>query len=726
MEARLTYGASSSFSSTGKVKPKVRVAGAATPPASTEASGEKPAADSDHALDALVAMVPKNYHVNTEVQVESTAEGVGHDGIAWTVSPEEIEGSAGTYGDPSRFLATMAGVVSDNDSRNDFLVRGGNPDETLFVVDNIEVPSINHLALSDTTGGFVSMLDATAIQQLTLHEDAYDEKFDQRLSAVIEVSTRPTGQAARHSQTDAGLDGVGGSMTRPLGSDGSLFISAHQGILQYLFHDIGLDGTPHYHNAFVRADGRWSANDTWWGMSLTGIDSLKVRPCACDPAETNAYNIDYSGWRNTTGLNWQHLFSAKAFGVLSVAHAAQVQNIAESSQTLETLQLVVFQTGQAVYNEATSDQISTAKYDWTWSPRNALTLNAGARASVDQLNYAVAQPVGLVNPYDPNPTPVNAMGMARAFAPFSSAGYLQATLRLGHGAQLVAGGREEQWTLGGHHATTGKALFSMPVLGHEMHVGYATYQQLPPTLYLLSDNNLPSLPPIRSGQWSGGVTLNDTPRARVVLEAYQKRYADYPVAVNYPELSMANIADTFGQAFLLFPMTGQGIGLARGVELTVQTHLSDRTSLAGTVTYARDWYSGLDGVLRRGNYDIPLVISLTGVRKLKHNLVLSWRYKVSSGLVYTPDDMALSTAQNRDVYNLAEINGQRSGDYHRLDFRLAQSRKLGMGTLTWHVGLENAFDNNNFFMYQWEPRMDQPTEQKQMPIFPDGGMKFNF
>ncbi len=86
----------------------------------------------------------------------------------------EIETSAGTFGDPSRYMQMLPGIVSDNDKFNDFIVRGGNPEETLFIVDNIEMPSINQLALSDTTGGFVSMIDNAAIKQINLHTDAYD------------------------------------------------------------------------------------------------------------------------------------------------------------------------------------------------------------------------------------------------------------------------------------------------------------------------------------------------------------------------------------------------------------------------------------------------------------------------------------------------------------------------------------------------------------------------
>ena len=58
---------------------------------------------------------------------------------------------------------------------------------------------------------------------------------------------------------------------------------------------------------------------------------------------------------------------------------------------------------------------------------------------------------------------------------------------------------------------------------------------------------------------------------------------------------MANIADTFGQAFLMFPMTSKGAALGRGVELSVESKPISRLLMTGNVTYARSWYSGLDG-----------------------------------------------------------------------------------------------------------------------------------
>ena len=221
--------------------------------------------------------------VTTNIQVTAAADATDTDeGYERKISTQEVEQSAGTFGDLGRFMQTLPGVVSDNDERNDFIVRGGNPSETLFVVDNIEMPSINHLALSDTTGGFVSMIDNAAVQHTTLHTDAYDSKFDQRLSAVVEMSTRPEGPVGYHARSEFGVGGTGGSIERPLGADGSMFVSLRRSILNWFTDDIGMNGVPIYTNGLVRADQRVDDKNNWWGLSLTGVDSMVIHPSPTD------------------------------------------------------------------------------------------------------------------------------------------------------------------------------------------------------------------------------------------------------------------------------------------------------------------------------------------------------------------------------------------------------------------------------------------------------------
>ncbi|HMG02330.1 MAG TPA: TonB-dependent receptor [Edaphobacter sp.] len=656
--------------------------------------------------------------VKTEIKVVAT-QADSSEGYERKITPKEIETSAGTFGDPSRYMQLLPGIVSDNDKFNDFIVRGGNSQETLFIVDNIEMPSINQLSLSDTTGGFVSMIDNKAIQQMTLHTDTYDSKFDQRLSAVVEISTTKNGRTSPHAQVELGMAGAGGSIERPWGTNGSMFLSGRQSILNLLTNDIGMNGVPVYSNSLFRADKRLDEKNNFWGLSLTGVDSIRIHPNPNNRWQTNPYDIAYKGWRNTTGLNWQHIFSNRAFGVLSLSNSEQSQSVRQNAQLLADA---------TVYAEDTRDGITRAKYDGMLQLKPWLTLTAGVRTALNRTNYRLNQPLGLQNPYSEAASPVNATSLYRNFSTLSSAEYSQASLLLPHGMKLVLGQRFSHWAILGSQAWTPKALFMMPIFGRIAHIGYAEYAQLPPSLYILAFNNQAALQPIRSRHITAGFEAVHYQHLRISVEAYQKRYSDYPVASGFPQLSLANITNTFGQAFLMFPMTSKGLGVARGIEMGLDCKLSSRFTLTSAVTYSRSWYSGLDGVLRRGSFDLPFVANVAGNLRLGKTMVMSSRYSVASGKPYTPDNLLLSTAQNRDVYDLSKINALRASAYSRMDFRMEQSYPIKRGTLTWHVGLQNALGANNFYSYEWRPRAKGAgvLAQEQMPRFPDAGFKYVF
>jgi hypothetical protein len=561
------------------------------------------------------------------------------------------------------------------------------------------------------------MIDNAAVQHTTLHTDAYDNKFDQRLSAVVEMSTRPEGPVHYHARSEFGIGGTGGSFERPLGADGSMFVSVRRSILNWFTDNIGMNGVPIYTNALVRADRRMDEKNNWWGLSLTGVDSIVIHPCPTDAWETNPFDIHYNGWRNTTGLNWEHIFSAKSFGILSASNSEQQQTISENAQMLNNMQ---------VYYENSHDGISTLKYDWTLQTNHRFTWTMGGQASLDRMNYNVQQPIGIPNPYSSDPTPGDAMSIIRVFTPASSAAYEQVALELPHGMRVVAGERVSQWSIVGTTVATSKAVFFAPVFGRMIHVGYAEYAQLPPSLYLLSFANHHTLTPIHSHQLTAGIIAADSHRLRVTVNAYQKLYSDYPVSVTFPQLSMANIADTFGQAFLMFPMVGKGQGIARGVEASVDARPFRRFILTGSLTYMRSWYSGLDGVLRKGDFDMPLVGNVMGFTPLGRGWTISFRYSGSTGRPYTPDNMALSIAQDRDVYDLTQINGVRAPMYSRLDFRGEWTHQLRHGSLVTHIGLENALNTTNFYDAEWRPLCGGTLQQNQIPMFPDAGLRFSY
>src|SRR5260370_18450579 len=189
---------------------------------------------------------------------------------------------------------------------------------------------------------------------------------------------------------------------------------------------------PIYSNNLFRADKRVNDRNSFWGLSLTGVDSMNIDPSPTDTWETNPYDIAYEGWRNTTGINWQHVFSRRSFGVASLANSEQSESVHENAQLLGNT---------TVYAEDTSDGITTAEYDEMLQAKPWLTITAGVRTAIDRLNYRVDQPLGLQNPYSESASPTDVMSLNRKFSTFSSAEYSQASFLLPRGMKVVVGQR---------------------------------------------------------------------------------------------------------------------------------------------------------------------------------------------------------------------------------------------------------------------------------------------
>ncbi|MEA1997278.1 MAG: carboxypeptidase-like regulatory domain-containing protein, partial [Gemmatimonadota bacterium] len=79
-------------------------------------------------------------------------------------SAEEIRRAPGSAGDVSRIVSTLPSIAKVNDRINGLVVRGGNPVENAFYLDNMEIPNINHFPMEGTSAGPIGLLNVDFIQ----------------------------------------------------------------------------------------------------------------------------------------------------------------------------------------------------------------------------------------------------------------------------------------------------------------------------------------------------------------------------------------------------------------------------------------------------------------------------------------------------------------------------------------------------------------------------------
>ncbi len=675
--------------------------------------------------------------VTTSVEVHATEQELATtESEPFQAGGGDVVMSAGTYGDVSRYLQSFPGVVATSDLSNQMLVRGGHPMENLFMVDGIEVPNINHLANSNTTGGFGPMIDAAVIQGLKLYTGGFDAKFPERLSSVTEIQTLDSQYPSEHLEADFGVQGAGGLIEKNV-RGGDLLVSGHHGLMNLVSNAVGIAGVPSYTNELTRYRKRSASGNQFTLLNVTGWDSIEIEPCASDVLETSTINSRYRGWRTTTGGEWQRVYSNRSFGVLNVSDSEQIEHINQEDQILNPLKADHAhiacpipkdkQKTVPVYREDSNNAFSTVKYDYEWaSSRMALT--AGIAAWLQRPTFNVAQPIGSLSPYLSSPTRADATSFDSRFSTGESGSYAQYSIRPVKALSLSAGGRFQTFAFGAHNTFTPRLNISYRIAERvAIHAAYATYAQLPPYAYLLAYPINHSMAPMRATHEIVGADLGIIPGSQIRFEAYNKDYRDIPAATEYPAVTLHTMVDMLGEQTIWLPMTSKGRGNSSGMELSDMTRIGSRVQVQGSIAYSRAKFAGLDKVLRPSNFDLPWIINGAGVIRLGYGMVASGRYGYATGRPYTPFLMKASVAQNRPIYDLTNVNGRRSPFYSRLDGQISKEVRVGRQRLELYGGVDNILNRQNFLSYAWMPLAHTANPVGtlwQIPIFPNFGARF--
>lgn len=699
------------------------------------------AASENTELSLPKSNVPAGVLVRTVVQVQGESKPPQESpGTVYHAKASDIVSSAGTYGDFSRYLQLFPGVVFNSDESDDILVRGGNPIENLYIVNGIEVPNINHMATASNTGGLVSMIDTATLQGVDFRTGGYDASYEERLSSVVDIHTREAVPNRRHSETDIGFVGAGGFTEIPL-AGASMLIAGHRSLLNLFTKNIGLNGVPIYSNGLMSAHWGSTSSDDVDILGLLGVDSINIKPNPFDNAETSTIQTQYSGWRTTWGTRWRHMYSPTAFGVVTVSNSEQDQNIRQEDQLIndQIPEDTSFHSAilTPVYSELTHDGISSLKYDHYLSIGKRINVNIGTVSRLMRVDYSVNQPRGQQTPFSLDPARSDATSFYPDFLTNENGFYGQGTLGLLDRWFVSGGWRMQTFSFGGHVTVTPRLSTSLQTSEHtEIHASFGEYAQMAPFLYLTSFPGNHGLSPIRARHLIAGVTFYSNDRTKISIEGYQKTYHDYPVSTEYPSLSLANTVDTFGQQFVWIPMTGMGRGISRGIELSGEKQIGRFLGQAN-LSYSRSMFSGIDGTLRPGNFDLPIVFNCAGIYRPGRRYEASFRYEYTSGRPYTPFNLVESTEQHRPIYDLTRINALRAPFYSRLDFQADRIFHVGSTQTIVYGGLDNTFDRHNFLSYAWMPRVGAvfncvqrqdhcQQEQYQMGVFPNFGARVVF
>lgn len=630
-------------------------------------------------------------------------------------SAEEIRRTPGVQQDVIRALSVLPGVGVTSAGRNDLVVRGGAPFENLFVVDNIEVPNLNHFGSQGSTGGPISLIPIEFVKDAALSAGGFGVRYGDRTSSVTTIGLREGNRERRATTLNLSATGFGAIVEGPLPNDGSLLVSARRSYLDLVFNAVGFPFIPSYTDITVKAVQRPTARDELSFLLIGAVDRISFKNETADDRFDNSSVLGSQQDQYVAGMTWKRLLSN---GVLT-------STLGRTWSRFDAAQRDSSNPPRQIFGARSTEGETSLRTDLTMALSPRTEFNAGLITKfASALQYDVTLPGASRTDENNLPRPLR---VDTSFTAFRQAGYAQTSLQLTDRLRLTLGLRGDWYAFLRNSfrvAPRGALAWSVDD-ANTFTLTAGQYYQAPQTIWLMgAPQNRSTLKPLRADQVVAGWQRLLRPDLKLQVEAYAKSYLDYPGRVFRPRAVLQpsgfdNVTNDI--PFGLEPLLSQASGSVRGAEVFLQKRLSD-IPVYGLISasYNRTRFRGLNGLTSVGAFDSPLVFNgLLGYRP-NARWEFSGRVRSATGLPTTPftSDGRLDFAQ----YN----TGERLPTFFALDVRIDRRFVFRRSQLVTYLDLQNATGRQNVSQIAWDARTRAPKADASIGLLPTIGINWEF
>lgn len=204
-----------------------------------------------------------------------------------------------------RALQSMPGILALSDFSSALYVRGGVPDQNLFLIDGTDVYNPEHAF------GIFSTFNTNAIKKVEVSKGGFGAEYGGRLSSVLNVTNLDGNRNEFEGIFNLSLLSASTTLQLPIGDIGSISGSIRRTYIDQTYEKF-IDEIPKYYfydgnlKAFFDLDNKNKLSISFF----KGRDDLDYK---FDKEADESFSFLYD-WGNTTGsINWKHIFSQKLF-----------------------------------------------------------------------------------------------------------------------------------------------------------------------------------------------------------------------------------------------------------------------------------------------------------------------------------------------------------------------------------------------------------------------------
>ncbi len=627
-------------------------------------------------------------------------------------------------------LQLLPGVQSGSEGNSGFYVRGGGPDENLFLLDGVPLYNVSHL------GGFFSAFNTDAVKGVTLYKGSFPAHFGGRLSSVLDVTTNNGNDKQLHGNASIGFISAKLSVEGPIKSERTTFcLSGRRTYADFLLQPLvkrladrreyKLRAGYYFYDVNGKLTHRFSDRSRLFASYYMGSDVVytRIRTLATDVQE-QYLNFDTKWGNIVASARWNYELTPKLFMNITGAYTRYSNTVGVDYETVT----LATEEQESATSEFDMDYISRindlslrADFDFTPNPDHLMKFGASMihhvflpEVSSAHLN---AYNADLMNNSMVIDTSVNSGSiLAEELTAYAEDDWsISETVKLNYGLNFSGFAVEHKF-----YPTLQPRLSGRVMLGEGLSLkgGYAYMTQF---MHLLSTTSVSmptdlwvpvtrDVPPMYAHQVAGGVFYEAGAIGDFSVEGYYKKMHNL--------LEYKDGATFFGSSESWEEKVVLGDGWAYGVEFLLQRNVGNLTGWIGyTWSKTMRQFDRPGQVLNDGKpfpakYDRRHDLSIVLSYKVNDKMDFSATWVYSSGNAATLSLQEYAEAQ-QTANDYADVdpegwggylshpsgrNNFRMPDYHRMDISANFHRKFRRCSRTINVSVYNLYNRKNPYM----------------------------
>ena len=642
--------------------------------------------------------------------------------------------------DVLKTIQLLPGVQSSSEGMSGMHVRGGGPDENLFLLDGVPLYNVNHM------GGFFSAFNGDAVKNVTLYKGSFPAHFGGRLSSVLDITTNNGNDKEYHGSIGVGAISAKLNIEGPIIKEKTTFsLSARRTygdvLLQpfikvgFLAADINTTAGYYFYDVNAKVTHKFSEKSRLFASYYMGDDAIYLKVKTRDRFIYESNYKEYLkmryGWGNMVGsIRWNYVLNPKLFMNVSGSYTRYRNKISlglENQYYSDTYYQV--DSMEMSYKSGIRDY--TARVDFDYSPNPNHDVKFGG-----SYIHRVFTPevMGMKYETHSNDTTLNetmdttlgqSVVRAHEFIAFIEDDWkIGNAVKLNYGVAMSGFGVE-----GRFYPSIQPRLSARYLLAEDLSIkaGYAFMTQY---MHLLSNSSI-SLPtdlwvpvtariePMYAHQVAMGVSYGWKSLIDFSLEGYYKRMTNL--------MEYKDGTSFWGSSVGWEDKVCMGDGWSYGVEFLAQKTVGKYSGWVGYTwsrtmrLFDREGQELSGGQPFPAKYDRRHDVSVVFMYKPNDNFdcSLSWVYcsgntatlamhefegESNSGGYW--DNETTNYDENRLIGTYGYIEGRnnfRMPAYHRMDVSVNFHKKKKHGVRTWNISVYNAYNRQNpYIVYESE------------------------